>query len=248
MDHSGYLTIEVTNFVDEANSLYWNQGKNGFTEIAGNAGIAQPSAPLVGWGTGFFDMDNDGWLDLLSAYGHVYPQMDQIAYGAGYHQPVLLFRNKGNRTFENSSALAGLDKLPPASHRGVAFGDVNNDGKVDVLILNVGAPPTLLINRTESSNHAVLFRLVGTKSNKAAIGARITVTAGDLVQVSEVRGGSSYMSQNDLRQHFGLGEHATLNRVEIAWPSGQKETLENVPSDFIYTVVEGGGIQTKSHL
>jgi len=242
-DHDGMLDIAVTNFVDEANSLYWNQGERGFTEIAGSAGIAQSTGPLVGWGTGFFDVDNDGWLDLFSAHGHVYPQMDQIVYGAGYKQPLLLFRNNRNRTFENISALAGLDKLPAAAHRGVAFGDVNNDGKVDMLILVVGEPPLLLINRTESSNHAVLFRLIGTKSNKAAIGARVTVTAGDLTQFSEVRGGGSYMSQNDLRLHFGLGQHDAMEKVEIAWPSGQKDSFKSLPADFIYTVTEGGEIQ-----
>ena len=242
-DHDGMLDIAVTNFVDEANSLYWNQGERGFTEIAGSAGIAQSTGPLVGWGTGFFDVDNDGWLDLFSAHGHVYPQMDQIVYGAGYKQPLMLFRNSRNRTFENISALAGLDKLPAAAHRGVAFGDVNNDGKVDMLILVVGEPPLLLINRTESSNHAVLFRLVGTKSNKAAIGARITVTAGDLTQFSEVRGGGSYMSQNDLRLHFGLGQHDAMDKVEIVWPSGKKDSFKSLPADFIYTVTEGGEIQ-----
>ena len=242
-DHDGMLDIAVTNFVDEANSLYWNQGERGFTEIAGSAGIAQSTGPLVGWGTGFFDVDNDGWLDLFSAHGHVYPQMDQIVYGAGYKQPLMLFRNNRNRTFENVSALAGLDKLSAAAHRGVAFGDVNNDGKVDLLILVVGEPPLLLINRTESSNHAVLFRLVGTKSNKAAIGARVTVTAGDLTQFSEVRGGGSYMSQNDLRLHFGLGQHDAMDKVEIAWPSGKKDSFKSLPADFIYTVTEGGEIQ-----
>jgi hypothetical protein len=242
-DHDGMLDIAVTNFVDEANSLYWNQGERGFTEIAGSAGIAQSTGPLVGWGTGFFDVDNDGWLDLFSAHGHVYPQMDQIVYGAGYKQPLMLFRNNRNRTFENVSALAGLDKLPAAAHRGVAFGDVNNDGKVDLLILVVGEPPLLLINRTESSNRAVLFRLVGTKSNKAAIGARVTVTAGDLTQFSEVRGGGSYMSQNDLRLHFGLGQHDGMDKVEIAWPSGKKDSFKSLPADFIYTVTEGGEIQ-----
>ena len=242
-DHDGMLDIAVTNFVDEANSLYWNQGERGFTEIAGSAGIAQSTGPLVGWGTGFFDVDNDGWLDLFSAHGHVYPQMDQIVYGAGYKQPLMLFRNNRNRTFENVSALAGLDKLSAAAHRGVAFGDVNNDGKVDLLILVVGEPPLLLINRTESSNRAVLFRLVGTKSNKAAIGARVTVTVGDLTQFSEVRGGGSYMSQNDLRLHFGLGQHDAMDKVEIAWPSGKKDSFKSLPADFIYTVTEGGEIQ-----
>jgi enediyne biosynthesis protein E4 len=244
--HDGLLALHVTNFVDEADSLYWNQGKVGFTEIATAAGLSKETGPLVGWGNGFFDVDNDGWLDILSAYGHVYPQMDQIAFGAHYQQPVLLFRNKRDRTFENVSLVAGLDKLPPASHRGVAFGDVNNDGKVDVLILNVGQTPTLLINRTESGNHPVMFHLVGTKSNKAAIGARVTVTTGKMVQFSEVRGGGSYNSQNDLRQHFGLGEHTVMDKIEVSWPSGQKDILENLPADMIYTVVEGSGVEQKT--
>ena len=242
-DRDGLLDLYVTNFTDEANSLYWNQGKTGFTEIAASAGIAQVTAPLVGWGVGMFDVDNDGWLDLFSAHGHVYPQMDQIAYGAGYKQPVLLFRNNRNRTFENISAVAGLDKLPPAAHRGVAFGDVNNDGKVDLLILIVGEPPMLLLNRTESSNHAALFKLIGTKSNKAAIGARVTVTTGGFKQFSEVAGGSSYMSQNDLRLHFGLGQAMVMRSVEISWPSGKKETYRDLPGDFIYTITEGGDVQ-----
>lgn len=241
-DRDGQLDIYVTNFVDEANSLYWNQGKAGFAEIAGSADIARATAPLVGWGVGFIDFDNDGWLDLFTAHGHVYPQMDQITYGAKYKQPLLLFRNNRNRTFDNLSAQAGLDKLPPAAHRGVAFGDVNNDGKTDLLILNVGEPPTLLINRTESSNHAVLFHLIGTKSNKAAIGARVTVTTADGKAIDEVRAGGSYMSQNDLRLHFGLGQQSVMSNVEIRWPSGATENYKDLAADFIYTITEGGEV------
>src|SRR2546425_1717297 len=202
IDHNGNLDIFVTNFAEEPNTLYWNQGMQGFTDISWASRLAQPSYSLVGWGTAFFDMDNDGWPDILVANGHVYPQMDLVKGGAPYRQPLLLFRNNRDRTFEDVTELSGLDKLPPSSRRGAAFGDVNNDGKVDVLILNVGEPPTLLINRTQTSGHAVLFKLVGSKSNKAAIGARVTLTAGDLVQFDEVRGGSSYLSQNDLRLHF----------------------------------------------
>ena len=179
-------------------------------------------------------MDNDGWPDIFVANGHVYPQMDLVKGGAPYKQPLLLFRNKRDRTFEDVTAISGLDKLPASSRRGAAFGDVNNDGKVDVLILNVGEPPTLLINRTQSSNHSVLFKLVGTKSNKAAIGARVTVTAGDLVQFNEVRSGSSYLSQNDLRLH--------IDTVEISWPTGKKEVYKDLSADLIYTMVEDGGI------
>jgi enediyne biosynthesis protein E4 len=245
IDHDGRFDIFVTNFTEEPDTLYWNQGTRGFTDISWSARVAQPSYPLVGWGTALFDMDNDGWLDIFVANGHVYPQMDLVKGGPPYRQPMLLFRNNRDRTFEDVTAISGLNSLPPASRRGAAFGDVNNDGKIDVLILNVGEPPTLLLNRTESSNHAVLFKLVGTKSNKAAIGARITVTAGDLVQFNEVRGGSSYLSQNDLRLHFGLGTQTSMSTVEVSWPSGKKEVYRDLLADSIYTIVEGEGVQQK---
>ena len=242
IDHDGLLDIIVTNFVDEPNALYWNQGDKGFTDIAWSSGIAQDSVPLVAWGTALLDVDNDGWDDLFIANGHVYPQMDFVKGGAGYKQPLMLYRNNRNRTFENITALSGLNKLPKSSRRGAAFGDVNNDGKVDILLLNVGEPPTLLINRTESSGHAALFKLVGTKSNKAGIGARVAVTCGELVQFNEVRSGTSYFSQNDLRLHFGLAQNTVMTKVEVSWPSGQKDVYQNLPADTIYTMVEGGTI------
>ncbi len=245
IDHDGLFDIFVTNFTEEPDALYWNRGKQGFTDISYASHIGQPSYPLVGWGTSFLDMDNDGWLDLFAANGHVYPQMDLVKGGAPYRQPFLLFRNNRDRTFEDVTAISGLADLPPASRRGAAFGDVNNDGKVDVLVLNVGEPPTLLINRTKTSNHAVLLKLIGTKSNRSAVGARATVTAGGLVQFNEVRSGSSYLSQNDLRLHFGLGSQATIDSIEISWPSGKKDTYHNLAADFIYTISEDGTIQKK---
>jgi hypothetical protein len=245
-DHDGRLDIFVTNFVNEPDALYWNQGEQGFTDIGWKAGIAKATTPLVGWGTGFVDFVNDGWLDIFEVNGHVYPQMDYIKGAAGYKQPVLLYRNNRDRTFEDITALSGLDKLPPASRRGAAFGDLNNDGKIDILMLNVGQPPTLLLNRTRTSNHAVLFKLIGTKSNKAAIGARVSVTAGGVVQFTEVRSGTSYLSQNDLRLHFGLGKETTMDTVEVSWPSGKKEIYKDLASDFIYTITEGTGVQQKT--
>jgi hypothetical protein len=241
-DRDGKLDIYVTNYSEETDALFWNQGEKGFVDLADTAGISQPTYFWVGWGTGFVDLENNGWPDIFVAHGHVYPQMDVIKGGAPYKEPVGLFRNNRNRTFTDITGLSGLDKLPLQSRRGVAFGDVNNDGKTDILILNVAAPPTLLINRTESINHAALFKLVGTKSNRAAIGARVTVIAGGLSQIDEVRSGASYLSQNDLRLHFGLGKELLMKTVEIAWPSGARETLHDLAADSIYTITEGSGI------
>lgn len=245
-DHDGWLDLFVTNFTFQFNALYWNQQQLGFADLSNSSRLGPGNYPYVGWGTAFFDVDNDGWPDVLVADGHVFPQADSIKGAAPYREPVKLFRNNRNRTFDDISAQAGLDKLPAASWRGAAFGDVNNDGKVDVLILNIDGPPILLLNRTETMNHAVLFRLVGTKSNKAAIGARVTVKSGDLVQFNEVRGGSSYLSQNDLRLHFGLEAQSKIDAVEISWPSGQKDSFQNLNADFIYTIVERQGIQQKT--
>jgi enediyne biosynthesis protein E4 len=246
IDHDGLLDIFVTEFTEQPDMLFWNQGTRGFTEISSSSHLAQPTYLYVGWGTKLFDVDNDGWLDILVANGHVYPQMDLVKGGVPYRQPIQLFRNHRDRTFEDLTTASGLDQLPLESRRGAAFGDLNNDGKIDVLILNVGQTPTLLINRTPTSNNAVLLKLVGTRSNKAAIGARATVTAGDLVQLSEVLAGSSYLSQNDLRLHFGLGQKTTIDTVEISWPSGKKDVLKNLPANFIYTIVEAEGIRQKT--
>src|SRR5580700_9171617 len=239
--HEGRLSMIVTNFFEQGSTLYHNLGKDNFADVTVRSGLMKPTYPLVSWGTAFFDMDNDGWLDLFIANGHVYPQVDTIPGGTPYRQPMLLFRNHRDGTFEDvSQALAAM---PPQSRRGAAFGDINNDGNVDIVVLNVGEPPSLLLNHNASPNHRVLFKLVGTKSNKAAIGARVTVKAGTLVQMDEVRGGASYISQNDLRLHFGLGENDKMSEVSIRWPNGETETLHDVPADFIYTVSEGAGIQ-----
>ncbi len=244
--HDGRLDLFVTNFTFQPDTLYWNQGAQGFADISSSARLADPTYVNVGWGTAFFDAANSGWPDILVANGHVFPQVDAIKGAAPYREPIQLFRNNRDRTFEDITAFSGLDKLYPASWRGAAFGDVANNGKIDVVILDEDGPPILLMNRTVSNNHAALFHLVGTKSNKAAIGARITVTAGDLVQFNEVRGGASYLSQNDLRVHFGLGSRAMIDTVEIMWPSGTRETYRSLPADCIYKIVEGAGIREKT--
>ncbi len=238
-DHDGRLDIFVTNYAFQPDTLYWNQGDLGFQDISASAGLAQPTYPYVGWGTAFADFENNGWPDLFVTNGHVFPQVDSVKGVGSYREPIQLFHNNRNRTFTDISHASGLDALPLLSRRGAAFGDVNNDGKVDVAILNIDGPPTLLINRTQNANHSVLIHLIGTKSNKAAIGARVTVTAGSLVQFNEVRGGGSYLSQNDLRLHFGLAGHATIDKLEVAWPSGEKDAFTALPADAIYTITEG---------
>jgi len=244
-DHDGKLDIIVTEFVDQSDTLYHNKGEDGFADVSLNSHIAQPSRPYVGWGTGFFDMDNDGWLDIFVANGHVYPQVDTIPDAAHFRQPILLFRNRHDGTFEEVGTAAGLNRIPLRSRRGAAFGDINNDGCVDIVTLNWGEKPSLLLNHCQNGNHRVLFKLLGTKSNRLAIGARITVRTGSVTQFSEVKGGSSYLSQNDLRQHFGLGANEKMDEVTVRWPNGQSEVMKNVPADFIYTIVEGQGIKDK---
>jgi hypothetical protein len=244
-DHDGRLDIFVTEFVDQSDTLYHNKGKDGFEDVSWNSHIAQPSHPYVGWGTGFFDMDNSGWLDIFVANGHVYPQVDTIPDAAHFRQPILLFRNNRDGTFDEVAAAAGLNSGPLQSRRGAAFGDIGNDGCIDIVTLNWGERPSLLMNRCQNGNHRALFKLLGTKSNRLAIGARVTVRTGSVTQFSEVKGGSSYLSQNDLRQHFGLGSNNNMDEVTVRWPSGQSEVLKNVPADFIYTIVEGQGIKAK---
>lgn len=242
-DHSGRLSFFVTHFEEQPNSLYRNMGPQGFDDVSWTSGVGQPSYPYVGWGTAFFDMDNDTWLDLLVANGHVYPQIDTLETGPRFREPLLLHRNNRDGTFDEVSKQAGLQDLALKSRRGAAFGDVFNTGNIDVLLSNVGEAPSLLKNMNADGLHRVLFKLVGTKSNRAAIGARLTIRAAGVKQFSEVRGGASYLSQNDLRLHFGLGAAKKMESVEIRWPNGVVETLQNVAADCIYTIVEGSGIR-----
>jgi enediyne biosynthesis protein E4 len=241
-DHHGRLSMFITEFADQPNTLYRNLGEPGFDDVSYRAQVGQVSLPYVGWGTSFFDMDNDGWLDLFVVNGHVYPQMDGVVGSAAYAQPTLLHRNRRDGTFEEVSKASGLADMPLKSRRGVAFGDLANNGNVDMVVLNVGEPPSLLLNAAKNSNHRVLFQLVGTKSNRAAIGARVTIHSAGMTQFDEVHGGGSYLSQNDLRLHFGLGIVRNIDSVEVRWPNGNVEKLKDITADRIYTIVEGQGI------
>ncbi len=242
-DHDGRLDIFDTTFENQDNMLYRNEGPRGFSDISRQAGVAQASARLVKWGTSFADFDNDGWADLMVACGHVLPQVDLSKAGYTYRQPVLLHMNQGNGTFIEQSTQAGLQRLALASRRGAAFGDIDNDGDMDALLVNVGEPPALLVNQLANRQHWVVLKLIGTIGNRAAVGARVTVRAGPLVQFKEVRGGASYLSQNDLRLHFGLAKSTTIDAVEIAWPGGEAERLTGLAVNRFHTIEQGRGMR-----
>ena len=241
-DHDGRLDLFVTNYTDQVNNLYRNLGGGAFSEMTWPAKLGQPSFRYVKWGTGFVDFDNDGWVDVFVNNGHVYPQVDAIPGSPGYKEPMQMFRNNHDGTFEDISKASGVFEMPAESRRGAAFGDVYNDGNMDILVLNIAQRPSLLINKNRNSNHRAAFHLIGTKSNRAAIGARVTIRAAGTMQFNEVRGGSSYLSQNDLRLHFGLGTADKMESVEVSWPSGQTDVLRDISADFIYTIREGHGI------
>jgi len=244
-DHDGKLDLLVTNYTDQINNLYRNLGAGAFSDMSWAAKLGQPSYRYIKWGAGFVDFDNDGWVDIFINNGHVYPQVDAIPNSPGYKEPMQMFRNNHDGTFEDISKASGVFEMPPESRRGAAFGDVYNDGNMDVLVLNIGQAPSLLINKTRNSNHRVAFHLIGIKSNSAAIGARVTIHAAGVTQFNEVRSGGSYLSQNDLRPHFGLGAADKMDTVEVSWPSGQTEVLRDVPADFIYTITESKAITAR---
>lgn len=242
--HTGRFAIFVTNFADEYNTLYRNEGSYDFTDVSMAANVAQVSRPYVGWGTGFFDLDNDGWLDLLVVNGHVYPQIDTLPSGARYRQPKLLHMNQANGTFCDASRQAGPALLAPRASRGAAFGDLDNDGHVDIVVNDLDGPPMILRNEGGDGNHWVTLELATTKGNRLAIGARVKIVTGDLVQIEEVRSGGSYLSQNDLRIHFGIGKYTNIDIIEIRWPSGKTEVIKGLTADKFYSILEGQGVVT----
>ena len=241
-DHSGRPSLYVTNFSDENDLLYHNDGDWNFSENSYPSGLALPSLPYVKWGTVFADLDNDGWLDLLTVDGHVYPKVDQLPSGARYREPKVLSMNQKNGTFCDASTQAGPAIMEKRASRGLAVGDLFNNGQMDAVVGDLDGAPMLLRNEGVPGRHWVSFELAGTKSNRLAIGARLKLVAGGMIQTEEIHSGGSYLSQNDLRVHFGLGSVTKIDSLEIHWPSGHVDTMTNLAVDKFYSVLEGQGI------
>jgi enediyne biosynthesis protein E4 len=236
----GKPDIFKTNFSDDTATLYRNNGNGTFDDVTYAAGLGLHTQYL-GWGTMFLDVDNDGWPDLLLVNGHVYPEVDRQHLGSSYEEPRILYHNNGNGTFTDISADAGPGITTASAARGLAVGDLWNDGRISAVVSNMNAAPSLLVNEVRSANHWIGIRTIGTKSNRDGIGARITVRIGSRTLVDEVRSGSSYDSNNDMRLHFGLGTAAKIEFVQIRWPSGLVERFDQLSIDAIHTVKEGSG-------
>jgi len=241
--NNGLVDFAISDFSDEPKLLFRNDGKTSFTEMSMRSGIGKISSPFLGWGTGFIDYDNDGWLDLMFVNGHIYPAADRLDWGTSYRQRPLLFRNLHDGKFEEVRPVKGTGLAQILSGRGAAFGDLFNDGKIDVVISQIEGPPVLLKNVNADHHHWVELKLVGgAKSPRDAVGATVFLTANGIRQRQDVLSGGSYVSSNDQRPHFGLGDSSNAGTAEIHWPSGATDTVKLPAVDRIFTVTEGRGI------
>ncbi len=238
-DNDGHLDLYISDFQRSSDHLWHNDGKGFFDEVSDEAGITQPTRDVLSFGGGFLDYDNDGWLDLFIANGHVYPEVEQATPGTHYKQINSLFHNESNGKFAEVTKSSGPGFETPHAGRGAAFADFDNDGFIDVLVANNGDPPLLLHNSGGNGNNFINFKLVGKQSNRDAMGARIRVVSGSVSQIREIAGGGSYLSQSDLRANFGLGKAKRADSLEITWPSGQKQTFKDVDANKFYVVEEG---------
>jgi len=236
-NRDGRLDVLKTHFADDIPALYRNLGKGLFEDVAGVTGLGVENRH-VEWGAGLPDLDNDGLHDVLYVTGNVYPEIEQVLPRYPHRGPRVVFRNMGQGRFENVTTVSG-DASVPHSSRGAAFGDVDNDGDVDVLVMNMNAPPSLLRNDYSGGHGWILLKLEGTRSNRSAIGAVVVVTAAGHRQARAVLSQSSYYSHDDMRLHFGLGDRDQADRIEIRWPSGEVETMTNVKGRRVVPVTEG---------
>jgi hypothetical protein len=242
-ENNGHMDLVTTTFSDDYKVVFQNDGTGNFTDVSYRAGVAAPTIPFVGFGDGFLDYDNDGWKDLLFVDGHTYPEVDKEAWGTSYAQRPLLFHNLKNGKFELMPAVEGTGLAVVSVSRGAAFGDLFNDGKIDVVINTVDHAPVLLRNVNPDHHHWVELKLIGgPKSPRDAVGATVYLTAGGVRQRGDVLSGGGYLSSNDFRVHFGLGDATIVDNVEIHWPSGAVEQVKLSVVDRIVTVEEGKGV------
>jgi enediyne biosynthesis protein E4 len=240
--HTGKISVVISHFDNEFAAFYRNDGKMDFTDVSLSSGLGRGTVGYVGWGDAFVDFDNDGWQDLFVVNGHVYPQVDQGRSSVRYLEPKLLFLNQRNGTFKDISKFAGDAIQVPQVSRGMAIGDLFNDGSIEAVVENLKGGPMILRPEGGQRNHWISFQLEGVKCNRLALNTRVRAFAGDLVQLDELVSGGSYLSQNDLRIHFGLGKHERVDRIEITWPGGKTEELTGLPVDRFYFVREGAGV------
>jgi hypothetical protein len=241
-DNDGRTDLFVTTFANDNYVLFHNDGKGLFSDMSFQSGIGESTVSFLGWGTFFLDYDNDGFKDLFAANGHVYPEIDGKLNREVYRESLLLFHNLKNGKFQESDQAAGLRRLPVHSARGAAYCDYDNDGDLDIAVSNIDERPQLLRNEGGNRKHWLEMRLVGTRSNRDAIGALVKVRTGEVIQWDRVRTGGSYISGNELRLHFGLEDHDSADSIEIRWPSGAIEKIEKVPANRILTIQEGKGV------
>jgi hypothetical protein len=240
--HMGRMSLAVSHFDVEYTALYTNDGGMNFTDNSIASGIARGTQGYVGWGDAFVDFANDGWQDFFQVNGHVYPQVDTTHTATHYLERKLLFLNQRDGTFKNISRRVGPALEAPQVSRGLAVGDLFNDGRIEAVVENLVGGPMILRPEGGPKNHWVSFQLEGVECNRLALNARVRVTAGDLQQLGEVISGGSYLSQSDLRLHFGLGSHDAVDQAQIQWPDGARETLTHLAADRFYVVREGKGI------
>ncbi|AXC16193.1 hypothetical protein ACPOL_6991 (plasmid) [Acidisarcina polymorpha] len=240
-DGDGFFDLVKTNFEQDTSTLYHNRGDGTFDDVTFRGGLGVNTS-FVGWGCGFLDFDDDGWPDIFMANGHVYPEVDKALGDTSYKQRKILYRNRGDGTFEDVSVRSGAGIGLKRSSRGVAFGDLFNTGSTDILISNMNETPTLLRNTMSYKASSLTIRLQGQPPNVFGFGARVTVTAGKLHMMNEVRSGGSYLSQNDLRLRFGLGNAGAADKVVVRWPDGKEDTLKDVSANRFVTIAYGGRV------